>query len=149
MNVDLLQLKDIIIGLAALITATKVIWDIVKKPGAKVKANEKDIEGLKQGMSSMDKRVSKLEVNNDKIEVIIEKLNNLTALYMNQSQALNISLEERKLLIKSNRTVIQCVSALMDENDPKDSKLKEELNKSLKDLDDFITDNSHKNDINI
>ena len=37
----------------------------------------------------------------------------------------------------------------MDENDPKDSKLKEELNKSLKDLDDFITDNSHKNDINI
>ena len=149
MNVDLLKFKDIIIGLAALITATKVIWDIAKKPGAKVKANEKDIEGLKQGMSAMDKRVQKLEANNDKIELILEKINNLTALYMNQSQALNVSLEERKLLIKSNRTVIQCVSALMDENDPKDSKLKEELNKSLKDLDDFITENSHKNDVNI
>ena len=149
MNVDLLKFKDIIIGLAALITAIKVIWDIAKKPGAKVNANTKDIEGLKQGMSVMDKRVQKLEANNDKIDLILEKLNNLNALYMNQSQALNVSLEERKLLIKSNRTVIQCVSALMDENDPKDSKLKEELNKSLKDLDDFITDNSHKNDINI
>lgn len=149
MNVDLLQLKDIIIGIAALITAAKVIWDIAKKPGTKVKANSKDIEGLKQGMSAMDKRVQKLEESNDKIELIIEKLNNLTALYMNQSNALSVSLEERKLLIKSNRTVIQCVSALMDENDPKDAKLKEELNKSLKDLDDFITDNSHKNDVNI
>ena len=58
-------------------------------------------------------------------------------------------MKQNKLLINSNRTVIKCVSALMDEKDPKQGDLKKELDKSLKDLDEFITNQSHKNDINI
>lgn len=149
MKWTLLDVKDWIIGIAGLITACKIIWDIAKKPGTRLKNDEKDIEGLKQGLSAIDKRVTKVEKNNDKIEIIIEKLNNLTAMYANQNQSLNVSLEERKLLINSNRTVIKCVSALMDQKDPKQGDLKKELDKSLNDLDEFITNQSHKNDINI
>ena len=75
MNWTLLDVKDWIIGIAGLITACKIIWDIAKKPGTRLKNDEKDIEGLKQGLSAMDKRVTKVE-NGFSTHEICEKSNN-------------------------------------------------------------------------
>ena len=136
MTIDLLRLKDIIIGLAALITACKVIYDIAKKPTQRVKC-------LEDKAMDFENRLTSLENNSDKLELVLEKVNNLINITNSQNNSFKVSLEERELLIKSNKTLIKAVSALLEDSKV-ENKIKGELDNAETELDNFIINQSHK-----
>lgn len=135
MKVDLMVVYSIILGAASLITAFKVIGDIIKKPSQKFKK-----------IDNLEKRVEKLEMDNSKIEDVIKKIDNLIVLQYNQNCSIKSSLEERKLLIRSNKALIKAVSSLL-KNANMDSRIKQELTDAETELDNFIIGESHKNSL--
>lgn len=136
MKVDLMVVYSIILGVASLITAIKVIGDIIKKPSQKFKK-----------INDLEERIEKLESDNSKIEEIIKKVDNLIILQYNQNCSIKSSLEERELLIRSNKALIKAVSSLLKDSDI-DPRIRQELINTETDLDNFVINESHKNSFN-
>lgn len=136
MKVDLMVVYSVILGAASLVTAIKVIGDIIKKPSQKFKK-----------IDDLEERVEKLESDNSKIEEIIKKVDSLIVLQYNQNCSIKSSLEERELLIRSNKALIKAVSSLLKDADM-DPRIRQELINAETDLDNFVINESHKNSLN-